>query len=133
MAGEGEQEVDAMQIPRLVYCQPQVASVGLTEREARAQSLEVKVGKFPFIASGKAWATGETEGFAKLIFGTRYGELLGAAAIGSEATELIAEAGLALMQEVTYEELLATVHAHPTLSEAWPEAAGAAFGMALNI
>ena len=119
--------------PSCTYCHPQVASVGLTEREAREQGLTFRVGKFPFTASGKARAVGDTEGFVKLIFGEPHGELLGAHIIGPEATEMIAELGLALTLEATYEEIEATIHAHPTLSEAVHEATGQAFGEAIHI
>lgn len=133
IAGRQRPEIDRSNIPSCTYCQPQVASVGLTEREAREAGHEVKVGRFPFSASGKARATGETEGLVKLVFGASYGELLGASIIGAEATELIAEIGLARSMEATYEEVLHTVHAHPTLAEAVMEAAGEAFGEALNL
>jgi dihydrolipoamide dehydrogenase len=133
MAGRPRPGLNRRDLPRCVYCQPQVASLGLSEQEARQAGHEVKVGRFPFTASGKAQATGETEGLVKLVFGARYGELLGASLVGSEATELIAELGLARHLEATYEELLRTVHAHPTLSEAVGEAAGQAFGEALSL
>ncbi len=133
MAGRERPLVDRAVVPSCIYCQPQVASVGMSEKEALAQGIEIKVGRFPFAASGKALATGESEGFVKLVFGTQYGELLGAAIVGAEATELIAELGLALKLEATYEELLFTIHAHPTLSEAVMEAAGEAFGEAINL
>ena len=133
IAGRQRPEIDRSNIPSCTYCQPQVASVGLTEREASEAGHEVKVGRFPFSASGKARATGETEGLVKLVFGASYGELLGASIIGAEATELIAEIGLARSMEATYEEVLHTVHAHPTLAEAVMEAAGEAFGEALNL
>ena len=133
IAGKQRPEIDRSFIPSCVYCQPQVASVGLSEEQARAAGHEVKVGRFPFAASGKAQATGETEGLVKLVFGARYGEVLGASIIGSEATELVAEIGLAGRLEATYEEILSTVHAHPTLSEAVMEAAGEAYGEAVNI
>lgn len=120
-------------VPRCVYSRPQVASVGLTEAAARERCGEVRVGRFPFAANGLARAAGQTEGMVKLIFGARYGELLGAAIIGREATELIAELGLALALEATFEELADTVHAHPTLSEAVMEAAAAAFDRAVSI
>jgi dihydrolipoamide dehydrogenase len=110
-----------------------VASVGLTERGAREKGLNLKIGKFPFTASGKARAVGEVEGFVKLIFGEPHGELLGAHIIGPEATEMIAELGLALTLEATHEEIEATIHAHPTLSEAVHEATGQAFGEAIHI
>jgi len=133
IAGRQRAEIDRSNVPRCVYCQPQVASVGLSEKEAREAGHDVKVGRFPFTASGKARAAGETEGLVKLVFDSRYGELLGAAILGGEATELIAELGLARSLEATYEELLRTVHAHPTLSEGVMEAAGEAFGEALNL
>jgi dihydrolipoamide dehydrogenase len=119
--------------PGCTYCQPQVASVGLTERAAKEKGLQFKVGKFPFLANGKALAVGEPEGFVKLIIGQPHGEILGAHIIGAEATELIAELGLAINLEATYEEIEATIHAHPTLSEAIHEASGAAFGEAIHI
>jgi dihydrolipoamide dehydrogenase len=132
-AGRERPELDRNQVPNCIYCQPQVASIGLSEKEARAAGYDVKVGRFPFAASGKGQAIGETEGLVKLVFDARYGELLGGAILGAEATELVAELGLALRLEATYEELLFTVHAHPTLSEAVMEAAGQAFGEAINI
>ncbi len=119
--------------PGCTYCQPQVASVGLTERTAVEKGLKFKVGKFPFSASGKALAIGEPEGFVKLIIGEPHGEILGAHIIGAEATELIAELGLAITAELTFEEIEATIHAHPTLSEAVHEANEAAFGLAIHI
>lgn len=119
--------------PGCTYCQPQVASVGLTERAAKEQGKKFKIGKFPFQASGKALAVGESDGFVKLIIGEPYGEILGAHIIGAEATELIAEMGLAITLEATHEEIEGTIHAHPTLSEAIHEATGAAFGTAIHI
>jgi dihydrolipoamide dehydrogenase len=119
--------------PGCTYCQPQVASVGLTERAAAEKGLKFKVGKFPFSANGKALSIGEPEGFVKLIIGQPHGDILGAHIIGAEATELIAELGLAITAEATFEEIEATIHAHPTLSEAVHEASGAAFGLAIHI
>jgi dihydrolipoamide dehydrogenase len=119
--------------PGCTYCNPQVASVGLTERAAKEKGLKFKVGKFPFLASGKAGAIGETTGFVKLIIGEPHGEILGAHIIGPEATEMIAELGLAITLEATHEEIEATIHAHPTLSEAVHEAVGQAFGQAIHI
>ena len=101
--------------------------------EALEAGHEIKVGRFPFMASGKAQAAGDAESLVKLIFDARYGEVLGAAMIGAEATELIAEVCLGRKLEATYEELLHTVHAHPTLSEAVMEAAGEAFDEAINL
>ena len=119
--------------PGCTYCQPQVASVGLTERAAKDKGVKYKVGKFPFLASGKAQAVGEGDGFVKILFGEEHGEVLGAHIVGPEATELIAELGLAITLEATHEEIEATIHAHPTLSEAIHEATGAAFGQAIHI
>ena len=119
--------------PGCTYCQPQVASVGLTERAAKEKGVKYKVGKFPFLASGKAQAVGEGDGFVKILFGAEHGEVLGAHLVGPEATELIAEMGLAITLEATHEEIEATIHAHPTLSEAIHEATGAAYGMAIHI
>ncbi|MBP7950605.1 MAG: dihydrolipoyl dehydrogenase [Verrucomicrobiales bacterium] len=119
--------------PGCTYCQPQVASVGLTERAAKEKGLKYKTGVFPFQASGKAQAVGESEGFVKLIVGEEHGEILGAHIIGSEATEMIAEMGLAISLEATLEDIETTIHAHPTLSEAIHEAAGAAQGRAVHI
>lgn len=119
--------------PGCTYCQPQVASIGLTEQAAKEKGLKFKVGKFPFMASGKALAVGDTEGFVKILLGEKHGEILGAHIIGSEATELIAELGLAMTLEATYEEIEATIHAHPTLSEAVHEATAAAHDKAVHI
>lgn len=118
--------------PGCTYCQPQVASVGLTERAAKEKGLKYKVGKFPFMASGKALAVGDSEGFVKLIVGEPHGEILGAHIIGHDATEMIAELGLAINLEATTDEIGGTIHAHPTLSESVMEAAHAAFGHAIH-
>ncbi len=133
IAGRQRPEVDRSQVPNCIYTHPQVASIGLSEQEALDAGYEIKVGRFPFAASGKGQAIGETEGLVKLVFALPYGELIGGAVLGAEATELVAELGLALRLEATYEELLFTVHAHPTLSEAVMEAAGQAFDEAINI
>lgn len=118
--------------PGCTYCHPQVASTGLTERAAKEQGIKYKVGKFPFIASGKALAVGDSEGFVKLIIGEKHGELIGAHIIGADATEMIAEMSLAMNLEATYEEIGGTIHAHPTLSEAIMEAAHATQGHAIH-
>lgn len=118
--------------PGCTYCHPQVASVGLTERAAKEKGLKFKVGKFPFIASGKAQAVGDSDGFVKLLVGEPHGEILGAHIIGSDATEMIAELGLAITLEATYDEIAATIHAHPTLSEAVHEAVHASHGQAIH-
>jgi len=133
LAGKSMHGFDRTNIPSCTYCQPQVASVGMTEEAAIASGHKIKVGRFPFRPLGKAMAIGETEGIVKLVFDEKYGELLGAHIIGSEATELIAELVLARALESTNEELFRTMHAHPTLSEAIMEAAGDAFGQAINI
>ncbi len=133
IAGHPTPGMDYTNIPGCTYCQPQVASVGLTERKAKELGHELKIGKFPFTASGKANGTGETAGFVKLIFDKKYGELLGAHIIGSEATEMIAELGLARTLEADAQSIFRTIHAHPTLSEAVMEAAADAEGEALNI
>ena len=125
--------IDYDNIPGCTYCQPQVASVGLTEAKAKEKGYEIKVGKFPFMASGKAFAIGEREGFVKMIFDAKYGEILGAHIIGSEATEMIAEVTLARSLEATGESIIKTIHAHPTLSESIMEAAAQAYGEAIHI
>jgi dihydrolipoamide dehydrogenase len=119
--------------PGCTYCQPQVASTGLTEKAAKEKKLDYKVGKFPFTASGKAVASAESEGFVKVIADAKTGEIYGAHIIGSEATELIAEYGFAMELEATVEEIHQTIHAHPTLSEAVMEAAAASLGEAIHI
>lgn len=120
-------------IPGCTYCQPQVASVGLTEEKAKEQGYELKIGKFPFSANGKSRAAGETTGMVKLIFDAKYGELLGAHIVGAEATELISELVMLKSLEGTAENIIKTIHAHPTLSESILEAAGVAYGEAINI
>jgi dihydrolipoamide dehydrogenase len=134
MAGrrDGGAALDVAQVPMCVYCQPEVASVGLTEAQARERGA-VQVGLMPFRALGKAMATGHRDGFVKLVAGARHGEVLGVHMIGHGVTDLIAEAGLALTLEATTRELRDTVHAHPTLAEALREAALAADGEAVNI
>jgi len=119
--------------PGCTYCQPQVASIGVTERQAKEKGLKFKVAKFPYKASGKAVAAGDAEGFVKLIVGEPYGEILGAHIIGADATELIAEVGLAIDVEATVEELGSMIHAHPTLSEMIHEAALAGEGRPIHI
>ncbi|MEX2578058.1 MAG: dihydrolipoyl dehydrogenase [Verrucomicrobiales bacterium] len=119
--------------PGCTYCHPEVASIGLTEEACKEQGLDYRVGKFPFAASGRALAVGDSEGFTKIIFDKKYGEILGAHIIGAGATELIAEMGLAMTLEATHEEIEATIHAHPTLAEAIHEAAAEAYGQAIHI
>ncbi|HQY19652.1 MAG TPA: dihydrolipoyl dehydrogenase [Ignavibacteria bacterium] len=126
-------DIDYTTIPGCTYCQPQVASVGLTEMKALEEGYEINVGKYPFSASGKSRAMGETTGMIKVIFDKKYDELLGAHIVGIEATELIMEFVLAKSLEATHEQILKTVHAHPTLSEANMEAVGVAYNEAINI
>jgi dihydrolipoamide dehydrogenase len=118
--------------PGCTYCYPEVASVGKTERALKKEGIEYKVGKFPYQALGKAQASGETEGFVKLLFGKEHGEVLGAHIIGENATDLIAEMGLALSLEATIDDIHATIHAHPTLAEAIHEATLDADGHAIH-
>jgi dihydrolipoamide dehydrogenase len=125
--------LDPARVPGCIYCQPEVAAVGLTEAEARARGHEVRVGKFPFRALGKAMATGHMDGFVKVVSEARYDAVLGVHMIGAGVTDLIAEAGLARTLEATTEEIVATVHAHPTMAEALREAALVARGEALNV
>lgn len=127
------QDIDYNSIPGCTFCQPQVASIGFTEAKAKEAGYEIKIGKFPFMASGKAFAIGEREGFVKFIFDAKYGEILGVHIIGPEATELIAEAGLAKALEATGESIIKTIHAHPTLAETLMEASAAAYGEAIHI
>ncbi len=120
-------------IPGCTYCTPEIASVGLTEQRAREAGYEVKVGKFPFSASGKAKAAGASEGFVKVIFDAKYGEWLGAHMIGHNVTEMIAEVVVARNLETTGHEIIKSVHPHPTMSEAIMEAAAAAYGEVIHI
>lgn len=127
------QPLDYNNIPGCTYCTPEIASVGYTEKAAKEAGYEVKVGKFPFMASGKASAAGATEGFVKVIYDARYGELLGCHMIGMNVTEMIAEAVVARKLETTATEILNAVHPHPTMSEAFKEATAAAYGEAIDI
>jgi dihydrolipoamide dehydrogenase len=129
---EGHKPRKVGNFPGCTYCHPQVASVGKTERALKEEGIEYTVGKIPFVAIGKAIASGEPDGFAKLLYGKKHGELLGAHIIGENATELIAEMGLAMDQELTAEDIHATIHAHPTMSEVIHEATLAAEGHAIH-
>jgi len=133
MAGRDVKPLDYQSIPGAVYAHPQVARVGLTEKEATEQGFEVKIGKFPFTANGKAVTSGEITGLVKLVFDARYGELLGGHIVGESAAELLGEMTLAKSHEATHLSILKTVHSHPTLSEAIMEAAGDALGEAIHI
>ena len=125
--------MDYNNIPGCTYCSPEIASVGLTEKKAREAGYEIKVGKFPFTASGKAKAAGAPDGFVKVIFDAKYGEWLGAHMIGYNVTELIAEVVAARNLETTGHEIIKTIHPHPTMSEAIMEACAAAYGEVIHI
>ena len=127
------ERIDYGNIPGCTYCTPEIASVGLTEKQAKEKGYEIKVGKFPFSASGKATANGDTDGFVKVIFDAKYGEWLGCHMIGTGVTEMIAEAVAARKLETTGHEILKTVHPHPTLSESVMEAVAAAYGEVIHI
>jgi dihydrolipoyl dehydrogenase len=133
IAGRTPRPLDYTSVPSCTYCRPQVASIGLTEARARDNGREVMVGKFPFTASGKAVALGETDGFVKVVADKASGELLGVHIVGPEATEIIHEFAVGRTLEATVEEIMHTIHAHPTLSEAALEATLAALGQAIHI
>jgi dihydrolipoamide dehydrogenase len=133
IAGLNPHPIDYKNIPGCTYTNPEIASVGLTEKAAKEAGYEIKVGKFPYTASGKASAAGQKEGFVKLIFDAKYGELLGAHMIGANVTEMIAEMVVAKKLETTGHELIKSIHPHPTMSEAIMEAAAAAYGEVIHI
>ncbi|MDN3686202.1 dihydrolipoyl dehydrogenase [Cyclobacterium jeungdonense] len=133
IAGENPQPLDYNNIPGCTYCLPEISSVGYTEAQAKEAGYELKIGKFPFSASGKASAAGAKDGFVKLIFDAKYGELLGAHMIGYNVTEMIAEIVAIRKLETTGHEIIKTVHPHPTMSEAVMEAAAAAYGEVIHL
>ncbi len=133
IAGQHAQPINMRLVPNCTYCDPEVASVGLTEKKAREEGYDVKVAKFPFSASGKARILGEEEGFVKIVSETKYDELLGVHIIGPHATDIIAEACVAMQLESTAEELGRTMHAHPTISESVMEAAEGIHGLTIHI
>jgi dihydrolipoamide dehydrogenase len=133
LSGHHPEPIDYNNIPGCTYCSPEIASVGYTEKAAKDAGYEVKVGKFPFMASGKASAAGATEGFVKVIYDAKYGEFLGCHMIGMNVTENIAEAVAARKLETTAHEILNTIHPHPTMSEGLKEATAAAYGEAIDI
>jgi dihydrolipoamide dehydrogenase len=133
IAGHHPEPLNYGNIPGCTYCSPEVASVGMTEKAAKEAGYEIKVGKFPFSASGKASAAGAKDGFVKLIFDAKYGELLGGHLIGANVTEMVAELVAVRKLETTGEELIKTVHPHPTMSEAIMEAAAAAYGEVIHL
>lgn len=133
IAGHHPEPIDYNNIPSCTYCIPEVASVGLTEEQAKEKGYQLKVGKFPFSASGKASAAGAKEGFVKVIFDAKYGEFLGCHMVGSNVTEMIAEAVVARKLETTGHEIIKSIHPHPTMSEAIMEAAAAAYGEVIHL
>lgn len=133
IAGHHPEPLDYGNIPGCTYCWPEIASVGMTEKQAKEAGYEIKVGKFPFSASGKASASGAKDGFVKVIFDAKYGEWLGAHMIGANVTEMIAEVVAARKLETTGHEIIKTVHPHPTMSEAVMEATAAAYGEVIHL
>ena len=133
LSGHHPEPIDYNNIPGCTYCSPEIASVGYTEKAAKEAGYEIKVGKFPYMASGKASAAGATEGFVKVIYDAKYGEFLGCHMIGMNVTEMIAEAVVARKLETTAHEILNAVHPHPTMSEGLKEATAAAYGEAIDI
>jgi dihydrolipoamide dehydrogenase len=132
IAGKPTVPVNRNRIPGATYTEPGIGSVGLTEAQARAQGLKIRVGKFPFAANSKASILGQHDGFVKIIAGEEYGEVLGMHIIGPQAFELIGEGVLAMEAEATVETLMHTIHAHPTIYEAVGEAFNAVYGLAIN-
>tara|TARA_B100001250_G_scaffold387149_1_gene384277 strand:+ start:520 stop:1908 length:1389 start_codon:yes stop_codon:yes gene_type:complete len=133
IAGHNPEPIDYNNIPGCTYCSPEIASVGLTEEQAKEKGHELKIGKFPFSASGKASAAGHKEGFVKIIYDAKYGELLGAHMIGYNVTEMIAEIVAAKKLETTGHEILKSIHPHPTMSEAVMEATADAYGEVIHL
>lgn len=132
IAGKPAKPINPEHIPGATYCYPEIGSVGLTETKAREAGYNIKVGKFPFAANSRASIVGQHEGFIKIVSDAEYGEILGVHIIGPQATELIAEAVVALELEATVEDLMWTIHAHPTLAEAMLDASNSVYGMAIN-
>lgn len=132
IAGKQDKPINPLRIPNVTFCHPEIGSVGLTEAKAREQGYDIKVGKFPFTANSRASIVGEHEGFIKIVSDAEYGEILGVHIIGPQATELIAEAVTAMELEATVEDLMWTIHAHPTLAEAMLDASNSVYGMAIN-
>ena len=133
IAGQDARPINYDQVPSCTYCEPEIGSIGLTEQEAVKRGHDVRVGTFPFGVLGRAKMAGETEGFVKIVADKKYDEILGVHMIGMRATELVAEAAVALRLESTVEELMRTIHAHPTMAEAVGEAAHATHGAAIHV
>ncbi len=132
IAGKEDRPINPLRIPNVTFCHPEIGSVGLTEAKAREQGHSVKVGKFPFTANSRATIVAAHEGFIKIVSDAKYGEILGVHIIGPQATELIAEAVTAMELEATVEDLMWTIHAHPTLAEAMLDASNSVYGLAIN-
>ena len=133
IAKKEDKPIDLLKIPNVTYCHPEIGSVGMTEAKAREKGYNVKVGKFPFAANSRASIVGEHDGFIKIVSDAKYGEILGVHIIGPQATELIAEAVTAMELEATVEDLMWTIHAHPTLAEAMLDASNSVYGLAINM
>jgi dihydrolipoamide dehydrogenase len=133
IAGQDLRPLNYEHVPGCTYCDPEIGSVGLTEQEAKARGFDVRIGTFPFAVLGRAKMAGETDGFVKIVADKKYDEVLGVHMIGARSTELVAEATVALRLEATVEELIRTMHAHPTMAEAVGEAAHAAHGAAIHL
>jgi dihydrolipoamide dehydrogenase len=133
ISGMHVEPLDYGNIPGCTYCSPEVASVGMTEKQARDKGYDIKIGKFPFSASGKAKAAGHSDGFVKVIFDAKYGEWLGCHMIGAGVTDMIAEAVVGRKLETTGHEILKAVHPHPTMSEAVMEAVAAAYDEVIHL
>ncbi len=133
IAGKPAKPLNPLRIPNCTYCHPEIGSVGYTEAKAREKGLEIKVGKFPFTANSRASIVGAHEGFIKVVSDAKYGEILGVHIIGPNATELIAESVAAMEMEATVEDLMYTVHSHPTLSEGMRDAVESVYGLAIDM
>jgi dihydrolipoamide dehydrogenase len=133
IAGKPARPVRRERVPACTYCEPQIGSVGLTEAMAKEKGYQVKVGKFPFSANSKASIVDSHEGFVKVVADAKYGEILGVHIIGPQATELVAEAVTAIELEATIEDMIFTIHAHPTLAEAMLDGFGAVENLAINV
>jgi dihydrolipoamide dehydrogenase len=133
LAGKYARPVNRQRIPGCTYCDPQIGSVGLTEAQAKAKGYDVKVGKFPFVGNSKATIVDSHDGFVKIVSDAKYGEILGAHIIGPQATELIAEVVTAIELEATVEEMMFTIHAHPTLAESLLDGFSSVEGLAVNV
>jgi dihydrolipoamide dehydrogenase len=132
MAGKPTRPINRNRIPGCTYTEPGIGSVGITEAQAKAQGFDVKIGKFPFAGNSKATILGHHEGFVKVIADAKFGEILGVHIIGPQAYELVSEAVTAMEAEATVDSMMATIHAHPTLTEAVGEAFSAVYGLSIN-